>query len=135
MDIRNSKAFKKLDTFLKTSLNYYGMKISLNSNQHFSIQQISNPDKEQIGEYRYVIQYGFPQSGGVNMHFFYSQEDNSYTIDKVSVYAPPAGENIIMANFAPQAQVGEIGISVNFGMDSGTKEHTRLTEIEAIPML
>ena len=83
MEIKDNKALKKLDIFLKTSLKYYGKKISLNSKQHFSIDQISNPNKEQIGEYRYVIQYGFPQSGGVILHFCYSQENNTFTIDVI----------------------------------------------------
>lgn len=129
----DNQASKKLDSFFRTSLKYYGKEIGLTSNQHFSIDQISDPDKEQAGEYRYVIQYGFPQSGCVSLHFGYSQESNSFTVNKVSVYAPPVGENIIMANFAPQTQVGEIGISVNFGIDMGTQEHTSLSEIEANP--
>ena len=129
----DNKASQKLENFLRTSLKYYGKKIRLNSYQHFSIDQISNPDKEQLGEYRYIIQYGFPQSGAVKIHFDYSQKSNSYTINKVTVYAPPIGENIIMANFAPQSRVGEIDISVNIGIDTGTEKHTNLSEIEANP--
>ena len=129
----DNQVSKKIDSFFRTSLKYFGKEISLNSNQQFSIDQISDTDKEQTGEYRYIIQYGFPQSGGVSMHFSYSQESNSFTINKVSVYAPPVGENIIMANFAPQTQVGEIGINVNFGIDMGTQEYTSMSEIEVNP--
>ena len=129
----DNQVSKKLKNFFSTSLKYYGKEIALTSNQHFSIDQISDPNKEQYGDYRYIIQYGFPQSGCVSIHFGYSQQNNSFTIDKVSVYAPPAGENIIMANFSPQTQVEEIGISINFGVDTGTQEHTSLSEIEANP--
>ncbi len=129
----DNQASKKIESFFRTSLKYYGKEIALPSNQHFSIDQISNPNKEQEGDYRYIIQYGFPQSGCVSVNFGYSHKNNSFTVDNISVYAPPVGENIIMANFSPQTQVGEIGISVNFGIDTGTQEHKSLSEIEANP--
>jgi len=129
----NSEASKKINSFFRTALKYYGKKIGLTSNQFFSINQICDSDKEQEGEYRYTIQYGFPQSGCVSMNFGYFQKSNSFTVDKISVYAPPIGENIIMANFAPQLQEGSVGISVNFGMDMGTQEHSNIQEIEGNP--
>ena len=86
-----------------------------------------------MGEYRYVIKYGFPQSGCVNMYFNYLQKSNAVTVDKISVYAPPVGKNIIMANFAPQIQIGDIDISMNLGVNSGTQEHTSFTDIDANP--
>lgn len=129
----DNKASQKLENFLKMSLKYCGKKICLNSYQHFSIDQISNLNKEQLGEYRYMIQYGFSQSGGVSMHINYSPKSNSVTIDKVAVYAPPIRDNIIMANFAPQTQVEEINVGVNIGIDTGTEKHTTLSEIEANP--
>ena len=84
----DNQVSKKLKNFFSTSLKYYGKEIALTSNQHFSIDQISDPNKEQYGDYRYIIQYGFPQSGCV---------------------------------------------SINFGVDTGTQEHTSLSEIEANP--
>lgn len=131
--VENRNASKKIDIFFRTALKYYGKEIGLTSNQIFSIDQICDSDKEQEGEYSYVIQYGFPQSGCISMNFSYSQKSNSFTVDKISVYAPPIGENIIMANFAPQVQEGPIGISVNFGIDMGTQEHSSIQEIEGNP--
>lgn len=129
----NSNTLKKIDIFFRTALKYCGKEIGLTSNQIFSIDQIRDSDREQEGEYSYAIQYGFPQSGGISMKFDYSQKLNSFSVDKISVYAPPIGENIIMANFAPQLQEGPIGISVNFGIDMGTQEHSTIQEIEGNP--
>lgn len=129
----NNEASKKIDSFFRTALKYYGKEIGLTSNQIFSIDQICSSDKVQEGEYKYKIQYGFPQSGCVSMNFSYSQKSNSFIIDKISVYAPPIGENIIMANFAPQLQEGPIGINVNFGIDMGTQEHSSIQKIEENP--
>lgn len=133
MENKDNQVSKKIDCFFRTALKYYGKEIGLTSNQHFSIEQICDSEKEQCGEYSYMIQYGFPQSDCVIMNFGYSQKANEFTIDRISVYAPPVGENIIMANFAPHLQAGPIGISVNFGMDMGTQEHTSIHEIEENP--
>lgn len=129
----NSKVNKGIDNFFRAAIKYYGKEIGLASNQHFSIDKICDIKKEENGEYRYNIQYGFPQSGCVSMDFIYSKKSNLFTVDAISVYAPPAGENITMANFAPQIQTGEIGISINFGMDMGTQEHKSIQEIEENP--
>lgn len=67
------------------------------------------------------------------MDFGYSQENNEFVIDGISIYAPPAGKDIIMANFAPKIQTGGIGINMNFGIDIGTQEHSSLSAIEANP--
>lgn len=129
----DNQALKKIDSFFRTALGYYGKEVGLTSNQLFSIDQICDPEKEKSGEYSYTIQYGFPQSGAVMMNFGYSQKTSEFTVDKISVYAPPVGENIMMANFAPQLQAGPVGINVNFGMDMGTQEHTGIHEIEKNP--
>lgn len=42
----DNQASKKIESFFRTSLKYYGKEIALPSNQHFSIDQISNPNKE-----------------------------------------------------------------------------------------
>lgn len=127
------EATQKIDSFFRTAMKYYGKEIALPSNQHFSIDQVVDEEKDKDGEYNYMIQYGFPQSGCVSMDFGYSQESNSFSIKGISVFAPPTGENIVMANFAPQAKVGDIGISVNFGLDTGTQKHSKLSEIEENP--
>ncbi len=128
-----SQAFKKLENFFKTSIKYYGKRISLNSNQHFSIDQLCDLDNNQEENINYVIQYGFPQSGGICMHFTYEKKRNSFTITKVSVYAPAAGKNMVVANFASQSNVGPMNVNINFGLNADTKEHTKLSEIEANP--
>ena len=133
MESGDNQAAKKIDSFFRTSFKYYGKEIGLTSRQYFGIDQIINQNKDQDDEYNYIMQYGFPQSGCVSMHFTYSQKSNSFIVDSISVYAPPAGENFVMANFAPQTQVGEIGISMNFGIKTGTKKHTSLDEINANP--
>ena len=127
------EAAQKIDSFFRTAMKYYGKEIALPSNQHFSIDQVIDEEKDKDGEYNYMIQYGFPQSGCVSMDFGYSQESNSFSINGISVFAPPIGEDIIMANFAPQVESGEVGISVNFGLDTGTQKHSKLNEIEENP--
>ncbi len=129
----DSEVSKKIDSFFKTAIRYFGKEVGLISSQHFGIDQICDPEKEKNGEFRYAIQYGFPQSGCVIMNFGYSKAENVFTIDKISVYAPPIGEDLIMANFGPQLQDGLVGINVNFGMDAGTQEHTSISEIERNP--
>lgn len=74
------------------------------------------------------MQYGFPQSGCVSMKFIYSQKEKTCVIEEVSVYTPPSGENIMLANFPLQLQDGTINISINFGMDMGTRKHTGINE-------
>lgn len=125
------EATQKIDSFFRTAMKYYGKQIALPSNQHFSIDQVIGKEKD--GEYNYMIQYGFPQSGCVSMDFGYSKESNSFSINGISVFAPPIGEDIIMANFAPQVEAYGVGISVNLGLDIGTQQHTKISEIEENP--
>ncbi len=120
MAIENGEAFKRIDLFFKTAMKYYGKRIGLNSAQHFGIQEINTVDEQQTDEHKYIIQYGFPQSGCVALHFTYSPESNSLTITKVSVYAPPKEKEFVVANLDPHIEVGAIGISAHFGIDSGT---------------
>lgn len=133
MENVDNQAEKKLYNFFNTSLDYYGKEIGLTSGQYFSIYYIRDPDKEQAGEDRYAIQYGFPQSGCVELDFSRSQENNSYTIHKVVVYAPPVGEDIIMTNYAPRSRVGNKVVTAKIGLDMGTQKHTDLDEIVANP--
>ena len=127
------EATQKIYSFFRTAVKYYGKEIALPSNQYFSINQVVDEEKDKDGEYNYMIQYGFPQSGCVSMDFEYSHESKSFSINGISVFAPPTGENIVMANFAPQAKVGYVGISVNCGLDMGTQKHSKLSEIEENP--
>ena len=133
MVIEDNKAYKKIEKFFKTALKYYGKQIGLNSNQTFTIEQIKSPEKEKVGEYSYTIQYGYPQSGCVSLDFKYSKESNMFTVDKICIYAPPVGKDIVIANFTPQTQIGAVNISANFGIDTGTQKHTDLAQIEANP--
>lgn len=127
------QTLKRINDFFKITLQFYGKEIGITSNQYFGINKIYNKENEQLGEYEYIIQYGFPQSGCVNMNFKYYRKTKSFTLDKISVYAQPANQSYYTANFAPQTQIGETSINMNFGMDTGTQEHTTLDEIENNP--
>ena len=100
----------KVESFFKVAMKYYGKEVALPSNQYFSINQVIDEEKDKDGEYNYKIQYGFPQSGCVSMNFGYSQESNSFSIKS-----------------------GGVGISENFGLDTGTQKHSKLNEIEENP--
>ncbi len=123
---------QKVQQFLRTALSYYGKEIALPSEQIFTIDKIvevgANPDED-----NFAIQYGFPQSGAVCMDFAYSRSNNEFYIDGVEVFAPPEGEDLVMASFTPHQEIDEIGISVNFGLDTGTIKHAKLEEIDRNP--
>ena len=133
MEDKNNQASEKITSFFRKSFEYYGKEIALESNQHFGIDQILNEEKQKQGEYNYHIQYGFPSSGCVSMNFSYSKESDSFSIDEITVYAPPADKEMVMATFAPQSQVGEVNISANFGLDMGTEEHKSISSIANNP--
>lgn len=67
------------------------------------------------------------------MEFSYLEENNSFSIDKISVYAPTSDKEFIIANFAPQYEVNELSINANFGLDMDTKKHTSSIDIEQNP--
>ena len=67
------------------------------------------------------------------MKFSYLEENNSFSIDKISVYAPTADKEFVVANFAPQSDFGAISVSANFGLDMDTNEHVSSVEIEQNP--
>lgn len=132
MEDKNNQASEKITSFLRKSFGYYGKELTLESNQHFGIDQILNKKKQQ-GEYNYHIQYGFPSSGCISINVSYSKESNSFYIDEIAVYALPADKEMVMATFVPQSQVGEINISASFGLDMGTEEHKSISSIAANP--
>ena len=129
----NDRLLQKIEKFFKTAIKYYGKQIGLNSNQIFTIEQINDAEKEKAGVYSYTIQYGYPQSGCVSLDFRYTKEKNLFTVDKVCIYAPPASKDLVIANFAPQTQIGAVDINVNVGIDNGTLKHSTFSEIEANP--
>lgn len=133
MEAQNTQAKEKMSKLLKIALAYYGKEISLPSTQLFSFDQINDEESSIKGKYNYHIQYGFPQSGCVSMRFSYLEESNSFSISKISVYAPPADKEFVVANFAPQSDFGAISVSANFGLDMDTKKHTSSIEIEQNP--
>lgn len=126
---------EKLEDFFRNSLKYYGKEIALESNQSFSIEQIYDLEKQNAGEYRYKIQYGFPQSGCVSMNFGYSEKTKKFTVaaDEVSIYVPPVGEELVMANFSQQLYGGLGSIGINLGADMGTLKYTGIDEIASNP--
>ena len=78
------------------------------------------------------IQWGFPNSGGVFIKFNYSQK----CLTVIDVYAPPKGENILLTSIAPKetiASLPEVGVTLQFGIDSGCEKHQTLDEIAANP--
>lgn len=111
------QVLEKINDFWRKSLKYYGKEIALDSNQYFSINQICNDENLQKGIYDYKVQYGFPQLGCITLGFSYRKEDDSFLIDKITVYAPPADKEFIVANLAPQTDFDELSISMNFGLD------------------
>ena len=60
---------EKITDFWRKSFKYHGKEIALDSNQHFSIDQICNDENLQNGIYDYQVQYGFPQSGCITLDF------------------------------------------------------------------
>ncbi|MCM1053740.1 MAG: hypothetical protein NC483_07190 [Ruminococcus sp.] len=123
----------KIEKFFRVSSQYLGKEIGLLSGQHFSIAHFRSKEKADDGTLNYLIQYGFPQSGAVCLNFDYLPAQNAVTINKIEVFAPEAGKEMTLASFAPQAQVAEFGISINFGVDNNTKPHLTHSEIEANP--
>ncbi len=123
----------KINNFFKASLTYFDSEIILPTNQHFSIDEVVDEDNSQDDEVSYVIQYGFSNSGGIILEFTYSDTDRSFYIDRVKVFAPPAGEDILMAVYSQDIEVENVGISVRIGIKTGVVEHTSLKAIESNP--
>lgn len=133
MEYNVEQAREKAITFWRQSFQFFGKEVSLESNQHFGIDEIIDKDEQAQTKHNYHIQYGFPSSGCVSMNFSYEEENESFSIDKINVYALPKDKEMIVAAFQPQAQVGEINISANFGVEMGTSEHTTLSAIAENP--
>lgn len=133
MEDKIKQTREKITDFWRKSFKYYGKEIALDSNQYFSIDQIRNDENLQKGIYDYKVQYGFPQSGCISLGFSFKEDDESFSMDKITVYAPPADKEFIVANFAPQADFSGLSVSTNFGLDMETKEHTSCAEISQNP--
>lgn len=133
MEDKIKQTREKITDFWRKSLKYYGKEIALDSNQYFGIDQIRNDENLQKGICDYHVQYGFPQSGCITLNFSFKKEDKSFSIDKITVYAPPKDKEFIIANFAPQADFGGLNVSANFGADMETKGHTSIAEISQNP--
>ena len=124
---------EKIQNFYNVAIKCYGKEIALPSNQYFSMDQIVDEGKEELGKHKFQIQYGFPQSGAIILKFIYNENENSILIDGLTVYAPPEEKELIIANFTPQTQVGEVGIRINTGIDNGTQKYTNSSEMELNP--
>ena len=129
MEDKINQIREKITDFWRKSFKCYGKEIALDSNQYFSIDQIRNDENLQKGIYDYRVQYGFPQSGCSSLGFSFERESKSFSINKISVYAPPADKDFVVANLAPQTDFGGLSVSANFGLDMSTKKHTTLVEI------
>lgn len=123
---------KLLQDFFKESIKYFGKEIAIPSDQYFGIDEIHG-DEEKEDETNYSIQWGFSQSGAVFMNFSYNEDKNNFFINGISFYAPPKDDMLLLGTFNQQEKVDEIGVYAHFGLDMGTKEHTKIKEIEANP--
>lgn len=133
MEDRINQTREKIEDFWRKSLKYYGKEIVLGSNQYFSIDQIRNGENLQMGIYDYRVQYGFPQSGCITLDFSFDEESKSFSINNITVYAPPADKEFVVANYAPQVTLGEMNVSANFGIDMHTEKHTSIETISQNP--
>ena len=122
----------KIKDFFRKSVVHYGKEVSVPSDQHFGIEEYINDPDIPDGEHRYIIQYGYPQSGCVSVNFSYSDAEG-FAITGVEVFAPPEGQDFVMANYTPETELGEIGISMSFGLPIGTVEHKTPEDIERNP--
>ena len=109
MDTKNIHVAEKIKKLLEIVLSYYGKEIALSSVQHFSFDQIIDEENSIQGKYKYHIQYGFPQSGCVNMIINYRKDVNSFSVDKISVYAPTSDKDFVVTNFGVKPD----GITIN----------------------
>lgn len=123
----------KITEFCKAAIRLFGKEISIPSNQLFCINQIVDPETQTEGEEKFLIQYGFPSSGSVCMNLGYNAQENNIYIDSTDVYAPPEGQPVLMANFAPKINVGEFGLGVKVGVDAGCKKHSTIEEMAGNP--
>lgn len=121
----------KLQDFFRNSFVYYGKEIALDSNQHFTIDQIVDNEQEEVNNYH--IQYGFPQSGCVSMNCSYIIEEKRFSIDGVTIYAPSEDKEFLIANVLPEVQDGVVNVRTSFGLDMNTEEHTTVDSILGNP--
>lgn len=122
----------KIVLFLKTSFQYAGDEISIASGQYFEMDELVEEDAELDFSkkiHRFVIQYGFPQSGCIYVDFQLDTERNHMTISEVSVYAPPVGSEVTMADFRPVSNTDGFIVAAHFGLDCGTVQHSGLQAI------
>ena len=123
----------KAKDFFRIAIKYMGKDIAIPSNNIFDINYVVDKQAELEGIRKYTIQYGFPQSGGVFLSFSVIEEENRIGITDLSVYAPSADQEMIIANYNPEMEAGGIGISFKAGLDNETIEHKSLDEIENNP--
>lgn len=123
----------KVKKFFRIATKYMGKDIAIPSNNTFDINYVVDKQAEMEGIRKYTIQYGFPQSGCVYLSFSVMSEENRIGITSLSVYAPPADQEMIIANYNPEIDAGGLGISFKVGLDNGTIEHESLDEIENNP--
>lgn len=129
MEDKINQAREKISDFWKKSVKYYGKEIALDSKNSFVICQIRNDENLRKGIYNYQIQYGFPQSGCITLSFSFREKNKSFSIDEITIYAPQADKEFILAHFDPQTNIDELKIKERYAIDVGIKSHTTLPEI------
>ena len=133
MQEQNVQVSEKIKKIVCYSLGFMGKKILIRSTQVFDFCQKNYENNQVQDKIDYSIQYGFPQSGSVIIGFSYYKEKNSISVNKISVYTQPADKEFVVANFAPQYDLGVGELNVNFGFDMCTKQYTGLEEIGKNP--
>lgn len=121
-------ADESLIAFTKAAVKYVGKEIQLASGQFFSINLLNDKQQNELH-----IQYGFPQSGGVNVHLPLDGEKKG-KISIFSVTAPSSDKPFVSALFDEKKDVGAgINVTLSSGMDMGFDEHDTSEKIEANP--
>ena len=117
----------KTKEFFKTSMQFFGKEIEVPSGQYFCIDRIIDPDD--LSKIYMQIQYGFSQSGCVNMGCELDQKNMAARIKEFTIYAPPEGEDIVMINYTPEVDFWDVGITMDVGLNTGAIKHSTSEEI------
>lgn len=86
--INTTEVYNKIIYFFKIAFINFGKEVTIPSNDFFVINQISDSEKETLGEYNYYIQYGFFNSGCICLNLSYFLKSNEVKLNTISIFAP-----------------------------------------------
>ena len=89
-----NSVYNKIIKFFRISFTNFGKEIAIPSDQFFTINQISNIEKEKAGEYSYYIQYGFFHTGCICLNLSYFFKSNEVKLNNICIYAPEKEKNV-----------------------------------------